>query len=380
MVVRVLHAYKSYHPDVTGGVAQVIEQILACTQDFENRVLVARSRGRGRLTMESGTCIEAVSSFGELWSLPIAPGYPLALTRLMARADLLVQHAPFPLADLGLLFARADRPKLVVYWHADIVRTGCAVRAAAALSERTLRRADRIVVSHDSIARNSPVLRRYMDKRVVIPFSVDLAYWSELTHAQTLSTDSLRKQYPRLILAVGRLVPYKGFEVLVEAMRSVAGQLIIVGTGPLRKSLEDKIRLYGLESKVRLVGHLARDEVKVHLQAARAFAFPSLTAAEAFGLVQLEAMATGLPIVNTRLPTAVPHIARHDLEALTVDPGNAPDLALALNRLLDDTRLAARLGQAGRARAELEYSPELFAERTRKLLKEVLQPGTGPDA
>lgn len=148
---------------------------------------------------------------------------------------------------------------------------------------------------------------------------------------------------------------------------------MIIGAGPLRESLGNTISKYGIEQKVFLKGHLTRDELKVSLHAARAFAFSSLTAAEAFGLAQLEAMAAGLPVVNTRLPTAVPHIARHEREALTVEPGNAPDLALALNRLLDDNELAARLGQAGRARAKLEYSPELFADRTRKLLTEVAQ-------
>jgi rhamnosyl/mannosyltransferase len=373
MIPRVLHAYKSYRPDVTGGVAHVIEDILGCTKDFDNRVLVARSKGRGRITLESGTCIEAVSSLGELWSLPIAPTYPFALARSIAWADLVVQHAPFPLADLGLLLARFRAQRLIVYWHADIVRTGFIARAASALAEYTLRRADRIVIAHESIAQNSPVLRRYESKCTVIPFSVDVPYWSRLTASQAIQADRLRRKFPRLILSIGRLVSYKGFGTLLDAMRSVEGQLIIIGIGPLREELESQIRALGLEHKVILTGHLGRDEMKVHLHAARVFAFPSLTCAEAFGLAQLEAMAARLPIVNTKLPTAVPHIARHEREAITVAPGNAPELSVALNRLLDDTQLATGLGQAGQERAQLDYSPELFCERTRGLLEELLR-------
>ena len=113
--------------------------------------------------------------------------------------------------------------------------------------------------------------------------------------------------------------------------------------------------------------------MKLRLHAARVFAFPSLTAAEAFGLAQLEAMAAGLPVVNTTLPTAVPHIARHEREGLSVAPANAQELAIALNRLLDDAAFAVQLGKAGQARVQLNYSPALFAERTRELMEKVLQ-------
>jgi glycosyltransferase involved in cell wall biosynthesis len=373
VVLHVLHAYKTYRPDVTGGVAQVIGSIVAATQDFENEVLVARSKGRGRVSADLGARVEAVCSFGEFWSLPVAPTYPLAFFRLARTADLVVQHSPFPLADLALLLPRPKRTKLIVYWHADIVRTGLVAKAASLLSAKTLQEAARIVVSHETVIQNSAILRRYEKKCTIIPFSVEASYWSILNDAERTRSCDLRRRFSRLIVALGRLVSYKGFDVLIEAMRSIDGQLIIIGSGALQAELKERIQQTGLQDRVFLKGHVTRDEIKTTLHAARVFAFPSLTPAEAFGLAQLEAMAVGLPVVNTRLPTGVPHIARDGLEALTVTPGSPRELADALTRLLDDPQLAIRLGAAGSLRAQEEYSPERFAGRTRRLINDVLQ-------
>lgn len=372
MIFRILHTYKTYSPDPTGGVAEVMAKILSCLRDFENSVLVARAKGRGRTIVQDETTIRAVGSLGELSSMPIAPAYPLVLARAARTADVVVHHAPFPLADLGLLIPLPAHTGLIVYWHADVVRPNPLTRAVAQLSRHTLERADRIVVSHEAVIKNSAVLRPYAGKCTVIPFSVDAAYWSTLDLAQKTEASELRSRFPRLIVAAGRLVPYKGFDILLEALRAIDAQLIIIGTGLMRNELESKIKNFGLGGRVFLAGHKTRDQMKVIFHAARVFAFPSITPAEAFGLVQLEAMSAGLPVVNTALPTAVPHVARHELDGLTVAPRDIRGLAQALCRLLDDPQLAQRLGQTGRQRAEKDFSPDVFCQNTTRLFHEVL--------
>ena len=89
---------------------------------------------------------------------------------------------------------------------------------------------------------------------------------------------------------------------------------MLIGEGGLRNDLERMAVQFGVSDRVSFLGFVSDSEVKSYLHAARVLAFPSVTQAEAFGLVQLQAMAAGLPIVNTALPTAVPHVARHNLE------------------------------------------------------------------
>jgi rhamnosyl/mannosyltransferase len=96
---------------------------------------------------------------------------------------------------------------------------------------------------------------------------------------------------------------------------------------------------------------------------AQVFAFPSTTEAEGFGIVQIEAMAAGLPIVNTHVATTVPLVARHEREALTVPPNDPQALSHALSRILDDPALAEKLGGAGRERASNEFDQAVFRDR-----------------
>jgi rhamnosyl/mannosyltransferase len=174
------------------------------------------------------------------------------------------------------------------------------------------------------------------------------------------------------VVAVGRLVPYKGLDVLIEALAGLDATAMIVGDGAQAMRLRRLVVARGLADRVIFTGSISRERLRVLLHAARVFAFPSLTAKETFGIAQLEAMAAGLPIVNTALPSGVPTIARHGIEALTVPPGDPARLAEAIRHLLDSPGLAASLGRAGKARAMAEYDQSLFIDRMHALYAESL--------
>jgi rhamnosyl/mannosyltransferase len=273
-------------------------------------------------------------------------------------------HHPCPLNDIGAAFGIPSRTALVVHWHAEIVRQRSLAGLVAPFFRHTLARAQRIIVSHPSLLSESPFLVGRSEKCAIIPYGIDVSYWNKLDTSQQRRVEELRSRHPRLVIATGRLVPYKGFRVLIEALRQIDATAIIVGEGPLRNNLLRQARQFGVDRKIILAGKLSRDDLRVHLHAARLYALPSVSNEEAFGIVQLEAMAAGLPIVNTALPTGVPHVARHGLEALTVTPNDPVALATAITQLLDDQELAQRLGSAGRARAMMEYTLEAFVART----------------
>ena len=362
--MRVLHSYKVFPPDVVGGITEVIAYIAkGMAPRHESSVLVARSRGWGRRYTLDSLPVEALFSFGTLLSTPIAPSFPFVLAKRSRQADLVALHQPFPLNDIGVTLGLPRKTALVVHWHCEIVRQRSLTGLVAPFIRRTLARAQRIVVSHPTMVSESPFLATHAEKCAIIPYGIDVAYWAELDDAQRRRVEELRSRYPRLVVAIGRLVPYKGFDVLIEALRQVDATVIIVGEGPLRHDLLRLAQQRGVAERIILAGMLSRDDLKVHLHAAQLYAFPSVSAAEAFGIVQIEAMAAGLPIVNTNLPTGVPHVARHGLEALTVPPSDPAALAAAIAQLLDDRALAQRLGAAGRRRATMEYDLQSFVKR-----------------
>jgi glycosyltransferase involved in cell wall biosynthesis len=370
--LKILHTYKVYRGDLEGGVPSVISVLSRESREsIDNRVLVARTRGRFRRETIDGMPVEAVGSLGMLFSTPLAPTYPFALRRRALDFDIVVHHAPFPLADLALS-RLSNRVGLVVFWHADITTYSQLRRLVSPAITRSLQRADRIIVADQSSIDNSRFLQPFRAKCVVVPYGIDIDYWSCCSPEEITKAEILRRKHPRLILGLGRLVPYKGFAVLLEALRKVEGDLVLIGEGALRNDLERMAVEFGVSDRVSFLGFVSDSEVKSYLHAAKVLAFPSVTQAEAFGLVQLQAMAAGLPIVNTLLPTAVPHVARHNLEALTVPPNDPGMLASALSEVLGDFSLASRLGRSGQMRAKDLYDQWNFIGRMKNIYLDIL--------
>jgi glycosyltransferase involved in cell wall biosynthesis len=355
----ILHAYKVYLPEVFGGVPEVI-RLLAAGLNSPTEIVVSRDHGLGQTSLVEGTPVYRSMTLRYIWSMPVSPLYPLLLWRRIRRAALVSYHFPFPLVDIALTLWMPRRVALVIHWHSEIVEQKSFIRLLGWLFRRMLRRADRIIVSDQVLVGQSPFLREFADKCVVIPFGVEVDAWCNLNSAEQHRIAALRQRHPRLVLAVGRFVPYKGFDVLIEAMSRVDADLVLVGAGGLKDELIAKLNSRGLLDRVTLVSNVDRSTLKCLLHACRVFVLPSITANETFGIAQLEAMAVGKPIVNTQLPTAVPLVARNGQEALTVAPGSPEALADAISRILKDPDLAHRLGANARARAANDFPIQRF--------------------
>nr|WP_246664418.1 glycosyltransferase [Tardiphaga sp. P9-11] len=341
-------------------------------ETMTSRILVARFRGWSRHFVMDGTPVTALASLGTLFSTPLAPTYPFVLRRFAREADVLVHHAPFPLTDIGIAAGLGERTALVVYWHAEILGRALLRKLLTPAIKSALCRADRIVVSDGAMIDNSDFLKPHRDKCSIVRYGLDIDYWSNVGEAGQTTVAKLRQQYPRLIVAVGRLVGYKGLDVLLNALPSAEAQLVIIGDGPLLEDLKQQAKRNGIADRVFFKGRVTADDIKHHLHAAKMLVLPSVTDAEAFGLVQVEAMAAGLPVINTSLPTTVPNVARHDREGLTVAVGDASALAQAMNLLLEDSALAQRLGYAGHGRARSEFSREAYSARIAQVLDQAL--------
>jgi rhamnosyl/mannosyltransferase len=175
------------------------------------------------------------------------------------------------------------------------------------------------------------------------------------------------------VLAVGRLIYYKGFEYLVRAMKQVIGKLVIIGDGPLRSYLERDAHAIGIRDRVFFAGEIQNDSITPYYHAADVFVLPSVARSEAFGIVQLEAMACGKPVVNTQLESGVPFVSVDGVTGITVMPRKSELLATAINCLLDEPQLRARFGEAATRRVRDEFSVEKMASRTLEVYNEALE-------
>lgn len=370
---RILHVFKSAAPEYVGGVPAIMETIATGLSDrFDSGFLISSNRPAAEFESHLGLPVTTVRHLGHFMSMPVAPTLPLRLGLVAGRYDMVVLHMPFPLADLASYMNFPRSIPLVVQWHSDIVRQTLFKPLYSQPMRRALRKARAIVVSGLPLVETAKPLRQVRDKCHAIPFGIDADAWNRLSPADLSKIERIRAKHPRLILAVGRLVSYKGFHILAEAMRTLDAEAWIVGDGPLDGLIRKRAAEAGVSDRLRLLGRVPTATLKPLYHAARVLAFPSITEAETFGLVQLEAMACGLPIINTSLNTMVPHVARHGLEALTVRPHDAGALATALRQVLDEPALARRLGQAGAARAVSTYGLDQFLNATAALYERVL--------
>ncbi len=339
---------------------------------FEPSFLIASNASSSVFEVGGVIRHHLVRHIGHAFSMPIAPGFPFRLAKLAHEHDMIALHMPFPLADLATWFGSFAAKPLVVHWHSEIVRQ----RGFRWLYDRpvraTLARADAVIVSGDRLLAGSPYLKAIPEKCHAIPFGVDTGLWNGLSQEERLACEETRRKHPRLVLGVGRLVSYKGFHVLIEAMRDVDGELWIAGDGPLSEFLKERAGGMLKSGKVRFLGRVERSQLKHLYHSAAVFAFSPVTEAEAFGLVQLEAMCCGLPVVNTALATEVPIVARDGIEAVTVSPEDAGALSAALSALLDDPQRRAAMGAAGWQRAREEYDAERFVQRVGDIYTQAL--------
>ena len=178
---------------------------------------------------------------------------------------------------------------------------------------------------------------------------------------------------PSTLLFVGKLRYYKGLDTLLSAMASLPEvRLIIVGDGPQRQALERMTVDLRLAERVRFVGEVDDLTLPHYYRKAHVFVLPSNARAEAFGIVLLEAMASGLPCVTTEIGTGTSWVVQNGINGVIVPPRNPGALAEAIRSLMKDESLPAKMGQASRERVMALFRQSLMVRRTGELYQSLL--------
>lgn len=349
---RILHVNKLYWPDV-GGVETVVRQYanFAAQLGAEVTVLCTSSQASREEPTDGAVTVRRAHAVATVASMPLSLEFVKLYLQLRDRFDIIHLHEPFPLATV--LEQRSRSPaKRVVTWHSDIVRQRTIKRAVTPLQSRLCQAVDLITTTSPQLPDSSSMLRPHARKIRVLPLSIDLQAMRERA-AQLRPIEGLLPGGP-YALYLGRFASYKGLEVLAGAIEHVAWRnfkLLVAGDGPCPTALLDAASVH--PQTVQLINRrLSEDEKLALLDHCEFVVFPSTGSNEAFGIVQIEGMACGKPIINTRLDTGVPWVSEHGTSGLTVTPGDHMDLAHAITRLLDDVELRARLSLGARRRAE----------------------------
>lgn len=370
--MHIVQLYKDYAP-VLGGIENHVRDLSEGLVARGHRVTVLVTSLGGRTEMVSPlpglTVIKAARSL-HVASTPFSLAM-LGFAREL-RADVVHLHFPYPPGDV-VARALPGNPPLVVTYHSDVVRQRVLLHVYGPLLGHTLDRAARIVATSPQYVDSSPFLRRRAARCVVIPLGVDAARFA---HADAAQVAALRARYGQhLVLFVGRLRYYKGLHVLLDALPMVRGTLLIGGSGPERDRLVAQAARLGVAERVHFLGDVDDAGLPALYQAADLFVLPAHLRAEALGVAQIEALASGLPCVSTELGTGTSYVNCNGVTGLVVPPASPTALAGAIGALLADRDLRMRYGAAGRARVAALFTRERMLDAVEGLYRDVVMVG-----
>lgn len=344
--LKVLEVNKAYFPHV-GGIETLVKQYSEELGQFnaQVRTLVCCENQGGTIRERvNGIPVIRAASLGTYFSCPLSVQFIKQFRRMSRKADVVHIHLPFPLADLALLLS-GYKGKVALSWHSDIVKQKKLLFFYKPLLKYLLNRADVIFTATEGHIDGSDFLYEYREKCRILPYGITVEDYLNIDRKPIL-TEKLTDKNSVKVFFTGRLVYYKGVDVLLKAFSKVKNcELFIAGTGELESSLKAYAEKHGLADKVHFLGFLPDDQLKQAYADCDIFVLPSVVKSEAFGIVQLEAMVYGKPVINTNLPSGVPYVSLDGETGLTVPPSNAKALAKAINRLAEDKELREELGR-----------------------------------
>lgn len=320
-----------------------------------------------------GIPVWRIWSLGQLVYAPVAPTFGLHLRRLIASVKPAVIHLHLPnLSSFWALLAPRQIP-LVIQWQSDVVRSQFDKRLALLYpfyrlaEKRLLRRSRAIITSSDNYLNGSSTLAEFKPKCVAIPLGLD---GKRIYRPGRERVNNAKQKYSKcLVLAAGRFTYYKGFDTLIQAAKHVPeADFVIAGDGPLRPKFTQLVRQLKLEDRVYLPGSLSDQDLHTLMAACEIFCLPSIERTEAFGIVLLEAMSFGKPLVTTSIQGSAVNWVNLDGETgLVVRPGDAPDLAKAINKLQKDPATRSWMAANARNRLEQHFRIEKVADGIERL-------------
>jgi rhamnosyl/mannosyltransferase len=366
--LHILHVYKDY-PPVLGGIELHVRD-LAAAQAARGHAVTVLVTGPGtetRRSVEDGVLVIRCPRIATVASTPLSPLLAVELARAGARITHV--HIPYPVAEAAWL-ARETHP-MVASYHSDVVRQRVLARLWAPFLRRLLDRADRVLAGSPTYARTSPFLEKLANVTIV-PYGIDPEPF-----AAAADVARSKDPAPRAVLFVGRLRYYKGVDVLLRALAPTRDvTLSIVGTGALEAHLRELSGELGMGERVRWLGDVPAEELPDVYAAHDVFVLPAVARSEAFGIVQLEAMAAGLPVVTTELGTGTSWVTRDRETGLVVPPSDVDALRAAVLELLDHPDMRRAYGAAGRARVRAEFTIERMRDRVEAVYESLAAPAS----
>ena len=284
------------------------------------------------------------------------------LKKIKDQYDIIHIHHPDPMACLAL-YLSGYKGKVICHWHSDIVRQKTILKFYKPLQTWMLKRSIFIVGTSPIYLEYSPYIQPFKEKLRLLPIGIPPV--DKTIQKNTVEKINALAKGRKIVYSLGRLIYYKGYQYLIEAAQYMNEDICVIigGKGPLKEEFEQTIKRLGLEDKVFLMGRIEDEDMSAFFSSCDLFCLPSTERSEAFGIVQVEAMAYGKPLVATRIEgSGVSWVNEENVSGLNVEIENAKDLAEKINKILGDKELTKKLGDGALQRYQNLFTQEKMVD------------------
>jgi rhamnosyl/mannosyltransferase len=379
--LKIVHLGK-YYPPAPGGIESHVQtlanfqaklghkiSVLCVNHQDKNGRDVTHSRWKktgNSLERDSEVCLQRVGRWFGINRFEFCPSLPKKLAAVSADADIVHLHAPNPLMLAAWWLAGSRNVPLVVTHHSDVIKQRFLKFFVSPLEKKVYRRACKILSDSPNYIEGSNVLQAFSEKVETLPLGIDLEPYTRPKECILKQAAAIKKECNSVLwLMVGRMTYYKGYHIAIEALSKVEGKLVIVGNGPLEPELKAQADRLGVKDRIIWLSSVSQEYLAALYASATALWFPSIARSEGFGLVQVEAMASGCPVINTAIPASgVSWVSRDGESGLTVTPGDPIEFAKKAKFLSESPRLIESLSEGARKRAALLFDAVAMAHKS----------------
>ncbi|SEM54163.1 rhamnosyl/mannosyltransferase [Prevotella sp. ne3005] len=364
--MKILQISNYYFPHI-GGIEKTAQYLAEGMTDFETQVVCFGENGFTGEIDVNGIHVHKMKVNKTIASQAISLEYYGRLRTLLKefKPDIIFLHAPNPFLYAILLLLINKRTKLAILWHSDIIKQGRIYKFIKGLEHKIINRADLIMVTSPTYRDCSIPLRNYRHKVKVLPSAIDINVFKKVSKDLV---DKIKSKYSKpIVFFVGRHVPYKGIEYLVEAEKYIKSDCVIVvaGDGPLTPQLKSSAN-----DRIKFIGRISDSELRAYLDVSSVFAFPSITRNEAFGLALVEAMyCRCVPVTFTIKGSGVNWVSIDGETGLEVENSNYKRFAQAIDSLLMDAELRDKLAENAHRRVIEKYTVECEVRLAKEYMK-----------
>lgn len=376
--MKILQIGKYYYPHM-GGIENHLQLLSEELVNLGNDVTVVASNDSPNSSYDiiSGVKVHRYPMLMTILNAPIFMPFSLKEDDF----DIVHVHLPNPLASLLALLNRTEN--LVVTYHSDIINNGILAKIligfyAKFILHPLLKKAKIIIATSPNYVAGSEILQKYKNKVKSIPYSVDLNLF-KMDKSNKKILEELKEKYAgkNVILFVGRLVPYKGLKFLINSMTEVAKKinnvkLLIIGDGILKYELKEYVVELGLNDWVEFIPGMANEKLPPYYSLSDIFILPSIYKSEAFGIVQLEAMACGKPVVSTNVfGSGISFANKNNVTGFIVEPENSSQLASTIIKMLENNKLRKFFGENAKIRVKKHFSKDVMVKSILGIYKSI---------